>query len=102
MSPRRWTVEDACDESVALNDRQGLVNLLAALIPKTADPLESHLAAVRTFRFILTTNWDLLFEAAYRQIGQDYQVLSVSKRTLRTSARTNTTSWSFTGPWIDR
>ena len=28
-----------------------------------------------TFRFIITTNWDLLFEAAYRQIGQRYQIL---------------------------
>lgn len=70
------SVEDACDEYAALNDRITLVNLLAALIPQNAIPLQSHVAAVKAFRFIVTTNWDLLFEAAYRQIGQGYQVLA--------------------------
>jgi hypothetical protein len=70
------SIEDVCDEYVAINDRLGLVNQLAALIPKNAAPSEGHVAAVDSFRFIVTTNWDLLFEAAYRQIGQDYQVLA--------------------------
>ena len=68
--------EEACDEYVALNDRQSLVNRLAALIDQNAKPGANHLAAVKAFRFIVTTNWDLLFESAYRQIGQHYQVLS--------------------------
>jgi hypothetical protein len=70
------SVEDVCDEYIALNDRITLVNLLAALIPQNAIPLQSHVAAVKAFRFIVTTNWDLLFEAAYRRIGQGYQVLA--------------------------
>jgi len=69
------SLEDVCDEYAALNDRITLVNELAALIPQNALPLSSHVAAVKAFRFIITTNWDLLFEAAYRQIGQGYQLL---------------------------
>ena len=70
------SVEDVCDEYVVLNDRIALVDRLAALIPQDKDPQESHVAAVKTFRFIVTTNWDLLFESAYRRINQHYQVLS--------------------------
>src|SRR5262245_55740399 len=73
---RSRTFEDVCDEYAALNDRIGLVNRLAALIPQGAVPTQSHVVAVKAFRFIVTTNWDLLFEAAYRQIRQGYQVLS--------------------------
>ena len=69
------SVEDVCDEYTALNDRIALVDRLAALIPQDKEPQESHIAAVKTFRFIVTTNWDLLFEAAYRRINQHYQVL---------------------------
>jgi hypothetical protein len=58
------SVEDVCDEYVALNDRIALVDRLAAFIPQDKDPQESYVAAVNTFRFIVTTNWDLLFEAA--------------------------------------
>jgi len=70
------SVEDVCDEYAALNDRIALVDRLAALIPQDKTPQESHVASVKTFRFIVTTNWDLLFEAAYRKINQHYQVLS--------------------------
>lgn len=70
------SVEDVCDEYAALNDRLALVDRLAGLIPQDRAPQESHIAAVKTFRFIVTTNWDLLFESAYRKIGQHYQVLS--------------------------
>jgi len=70
------SVEDVCDEYAALNDRIALVDRLAALIPQDKTPQESHVAAVKTFRFIVTTNWDLLFESAYRGINQRYQVLS--------------------------
>jgi hypothetical protein len=70
------SLEDVCDEYVAINDRIGLVNDLAALIRKDAAPSEGHVAAVQSFRFIITTNWDLLFEAAYNQIGQGYHVLA--------------------------
>ena len=69
------SVDDVCDEYAALNDRITLVNRLAALIPQNADPTPNHVAAVKAFGFIITTNWDLLFEAAYRQIGQGYNVL---------------------------
>jgi NAD-dependent SIR2 family protein deacetylase len=69
------SVEDVCDEYAALNDRLVLVDRLAALIPQDKEPQDSHVAAVKTFRFIVTTNWDLLFEAAYRKINQHYQVL---------------------------
>jgi len=70
------SVEDVCDEYVVLNDRIAFVDRLAALIPQDKNPQESHVAAVKTFRFIVTTNWDLLFESAYRKINQHYQVLS--------------------------
>jgi hypothetical protein len=69
------SLEDVCDEYEVLHDRPQLVDLLALSIPQNMQPLRSHLAAVATFRFIVTTNWDLLFEAAYRQIGQRYQIL---------------------------
>jgi hypothetical protein len=72
------SLEVVCDEYVALVDRITLMNRLAALIPQNAIPTPNHVAAVKAFRFILTTNWDLLFEAAYRQIGQGYNVLSVN------------------------
>ena len=68
--------EDVCDEYVALNDRIALVDRLASLIPQDKEPQESHVSAVKSFRFIVTTNWDLLFESAYRKISQRYQVLS--------------------------
>ena len=70
------SVEDVCDEYTALNDRMALVDRLAGLIPQNKEPQESHVAAVKAFRFIVTTNWDLLFESAYRKINQHYQVLS--------------------------
>lgn len=70
------SVEEVCDEYVVLNDRLGLVDKLAAFIPQNKPPQDSHVAAVKTFRFIVTTNWDLLFEAAYRKINQHYQILS--------------------------
>lgn len=70
------SLEDVCDEYVAINDRIGLVNELAARIPRNTVPSKGHTAAVESFRFIITTNWDLLFEGAYNGIGQGHQVLS--------------------------
>lgn len=70
------TFETVCDEYSVLNDRISLANLLAGLIPKDAQPQISHETAVRLFRFIVTTNWDLLFEEAYKRTGQGYQILS--------------------------
>jgi hypothetical protein len=70
------SLEDVCDEYAVLNDRPALVDRLAALIPQDREPQASHIAAVSAFRFIVTTNWDLLFERAYGKIGQHYQVLS--------------------------
>jgi hypothetical protein len=69
------SIEDVCDEYAALNDKTLLVNRLAALIPQDKKPLKAHIAAVRAFRYIITTNWDLLFEAAYKKIKQGYQLL---------------------------
>jgi NAD-dependent SIR2 family protein deacetylase len=70
------SLEDVCDEFSALNGKIQLVDRLAALIPQANEPQESHITAVKTFRFIVTTNWDLLFESAYRSINQHYQVIS--------------------------
>jgi hypothetical protein len=72
----RRSFEDVCDEYAVLNGRVALVDRLAALIPQDRQPQDSHVAAVKAFRFVVTTNWDLLFEAAYRKINQHYQVLS--------------------------
>jgi NAD-dependent SIR2 family protein deacetylase len=69
------SVEEVCDEYAVLNDRIVLVNRLAELIPQDTKPQASHIAAVKTFRFIVTTNWDLLFEAAYSKVGLHRQVL---------------------------
>lgn len=69
------SVEDVCDEYAMLNTRIALVDRLSQLIPQNCLPQASHVAAVKSFRFIVTTNWDLLFEAAYRSIKQHYQVL---------------------------
>ena len=74
--PATRSFEDACDEFVAINDGITLVNELAGMIPKNTPPTPAHVAAVEGFRFIVTTNWDLLFEEAYRQAGQGYQVLA--------------------------
>ena len=73
------TFEDVCDEYAALNDQVSLVFKLAELIPRTAPPLESHIAAVQMFKFIITTNWDLLFEAACTITGTYYQILSTNQ-----------------------
>lgn len=75
-NPSERSFEDVCDEYVALNDHILLVNRLAELINQNAEPTQSHIAAVKAFRFIVTTNWDLLFESAYRKIRQGYQVLT--------------------------
>ena len=69
------SLEDVCDEYAAVYDKTRLVVDLAALIPKNKKPQDSHIAAVKAFRFIVTTNWDMLFEAAYNAINQDFQVL---------------------------
>ncbi|MEK7755574.1 MAG: SIR2 family protein [Planctomycetota bacterium] len=69
------SLENVCDEYELLHDRPTLVDLLAGQIPQNVEPLPSHIAAVQAFRFIVTTNWDILFEAAYRKIGQRYQIL---------------------------
>jgi hypothetical protein len=69
------SLEDVCDEFEVLHDRPKLVDLLAGLIPQNVLPLRSHITAVKTFRFIVTTNWDLLFESAYQKIKQRYQIL---------------------------
>ena len=73
------SLEEACDEYEMLNDRPTLVDFLARMIPQNASPLPSHVAAVGLCRFIVTTNWDLLFEAAYAQINQHRQILVEEK-----------------------
>ena len=76
------TFEDVCDEYVALYDRPRLVGRLAAEIPRDANPTPSHIEAVKAFRSIITTNWDLLFEEAYRQTGQVFNVFSSNEDAL--------------------
>jgi hypothetical protein len=68
--------EDVCDEYAVITDKTNLVVKLAGMIPQDRIPSSAHLAAVKTFRFIVTTNWDNLFEKAYDTTGQRYQVLS--------------------------
>ena len=68
--------EDVCDEYEIINGRTPLVGLLANSIPQSAKPLEGHIAAVKSFRFIVTTNWDQLFEAAAKSVENRYHVLS--------------------------
>jgi len=70
------SVEDVCDEYAVLFGKMSLVAELANLIPQNIAPLPSHQAAARTFRFIVTTNWDTLFEKAIDQISQAKNVLS--------------------------
>lgn len=74
--PASRSVEDVCDEYAMLNGRVALVDRLSQLIPQNCPPQPSHIASAKSFRFIVTTNWDLLFESAYRSINQHYQVLS--------------------------
>ncbi len=52
-----------------------LQNKLAGLIPLNRSPSLSHEAAVELFPKIVTTNWDLLFEDAYRGTAQRWQKL---------------------------
>lgn len=68
-------LEDVCDEYEVINGRTALVSLLADLIPQNAAPLRSHAAAVNLFRFVITTNWDQLFEEAARRANHRYQIL---------------------------
>jgi NAD-dependent SIR2 family protein deacetylase len=68
--------EDVCDEYVAINDRTRLVDQLAARIPTSVAPSDAHRAAVKAFGYVITTNWDLLFEDAARAIGVRYHVVS--------------------------
>jgi hypothetical protein len=70
------SLEDVCDESAVVNGRPAPVDKLASLIPQDREPQDSHIAAVKSFRFIVTTNWDLLFERACQKVGQHFQVLS--------------------------
>ena len=74
--PGQRSFEDVCDEYAAINDLSGLVNKIAEYIPQNASPTPAHCAAVAMFRFIVTTNWDVLFEEAYRQIGQGKQTIA--------------------------
>lgn len=70
------SLEDICDEFAALYGRESLVHRLACMIPRDVPPLSTHLAAVRSFRSIVTTNWDLLFEAACARCGLSRPVLA--------------------------
>jgi len=70
------SLEDVCDEYVAIYDAHRLVNKLAELIPTNRAPSPAHVAAVECFQYILTTNWDNLFEKAFDQIGKGKQVLA--------------------------
>ena len=69
------TLEQVADDYAALNDKRALVNRFAMAIRQDAAPASSHLAAVKCFRFIVTTNWDLLFERAYQAEKIHHQVL---------------------------
>lgn len=74
--PGARSFEDVCDEYAAINDRATLVELIAEHIPQDAAPTPAHVAAAKMCRFIVTTNWDLLFEAACHQMGHKCNVLA--------------------------
>ncbi|MCY2953485.1 MAG: SIR2 family protein, partial [Planctomycetota bacterium] len=67
--------EEVADEWACLHDLLTLQNKLAALIPQDRPPSLSHVAAVKLFPKIVTTNWDLLFEEAYRGTEPPWQKL---------------------------
>jgi hypothetical protein len=68
--------EEVCDDYVILNDRNTLVFKLASMFSTSSAFSPAHLAAVKTFRYIISANYDLLFEAAMRQANEHYQVLT--------------------------
>lgn len=68
--------EVVADEYEAVFGREQLVGRISAFIPQARDAAPQHLAAARAFKTIITTNWDLLFEDAYRKTGQGPQIAS--------------------------
>lgn len=72
----RRTFEDVCDEFAALNSRITLVNELSDLIPQNVAPTDNLRFTAKCFRYILTTNWDQLFEEAIKELGGKFRVLS--------------------------
>lgn len=70
------SLEDVCEEYEVINDRRTLVYKLAGFIPQNLRPTPAHHAAVQAFQFVVTTNWDDLFETAYRDVGKEKQILS--------------------------
>jgi len=70
------SVEETCDDYAVVFGRRELVDELARLIPQNLPPLPSHDAAARLFRYIITTNWDLLFEKAIDKISPHKNVIA--------------------------
>ncbi len=68
--------ETVADEYEAILGADTLTTRLVAEIPQDADPSPSHRIASDLFSTVITTNWDLLFEAAYRLAGSRALVVS--------------------------
>lgn len=72
----RRSLEEVLAECAALTDQPYVLNKLAQSIPRNVAPSSAHVAAVRAFRHIVTTNWDMLFEDAYKTTGQRWQTIA--------------------------
>lgn len=59
--------EQVCEEFEVVYDQARLREFLAQQIDRRTNTTPSHLAAVNVFDYIVTTNWDILFERAYAQ-----------------------------------
>lgn len=73
---RERSFEVVADEYASLFGLEQLTTKLADLIPQDREPSPEHIAAARMFGTIITTNWDVLFETAYRYIGRSPRTLA--------------------------
>lgn len=68
--------EVVADEYAAIFGLEELANRISDLIPRDRDASPQHIAAARAFKIIITTNWDLLFEDAYKNTGNPARTIS--------------------------
>jgi DNA-binding response OmpR family regulator len=76
------TFEEVCDEYEALYGRPDLLSVLGNLLAHTRRSSAGHELAVGLFRNIVTTNWDLLFEAAFATAGRQCAVIASDSHAL--------------------
>ena len=78
----RHTFADIATHAESKLGRACLVGVVRELLdtPIPVEPTSAHIQAVQTFRAILTTNYDLLFERACMAIDLPYKVILPSDR----------------------